>query len=79
MAELAPPLQLEMPAADSHPLDAAADIGPPVPAAERDAPGSSASTIGDRKAQMRKGRTGEASSGENCDRSSDTRHALHDG
>jgi two-component system, chemotaxis family, sensor kinase CheA len=33
--ELAPPLQPEMPAADLHPLDAAADIGHPAPAAEK--------------------------------------------
>jgi two-component system chemotaxis sensor kinase CheA len=33
--ELAPPLQPDMPAADLHPLDAAADTGHPVPAAER--------------------------------------------
>jgi len=33
--ELAPPLQPEMPAADRHPQDAAADAGHPAPAAER--------------------------------------------
>jgi two-component system, chemotaxis family, sensor kinase CheA len=35
VAELAPPLQPEMPAADLHSLDAAADIGHPAPAAEK--------------------------------------------
>jgi two-component system, chemotaxis family, sensor kinase CheA len=35
VAELAPPLQPEMPVADLHPLDAATDAGHPAPAAEK--------------------------------------------